>query len=158
MIRRLIPLLALALAGSPQAAAQSANFVPLDRAGARQLLDPASYRQPTVVTLWSSDCSHCKKNLQLLSTLTKSNKRLRVITVAAEPATVEHVPLLDRYALPGPRYAYGSDNPEAIAYAIDPNWAGELPRTFLFDGKGGQEKLSGVIPQARLEKATGLRF
>lgn len=156
MTRRLIQFLTLmlALAGTLQAA----EFVPLDREAARQLLDPSRYRQPAVVTLWSSDCSHCKKNLQLLSTLAKNNKRLRIITVAAEPATAEHAPLLDRYALPGPRYAYGSDSPEAIAYAIDPNWAGELPRTFIFDGKGSQEKKSGVISQRLLEKATGLSF
>lgn len=155
MIRRLISLLILALAA---ATLQAAEFVPLDRDTARQLLDPERYRQPAVVMLWSSDCSHCKKNLQLLSTLIKNNKRLRVITIAAEPATAEHAPLLDRYALPGPRYAYGSDSPEAIAYAIDPNWAGELPRTFMFDGKGGKEKKSGVVSQLMLEKATGLNF
>jgi len=137
---------------------QAADFTPLDKAAARQLLDPASHRQPTVVALWSSDCSHCKKNLQLLSTLVKSNPRLRVITLAAEPETANLGPLLDRFQLPGPRYAYGSDNPDAIAYAIDPSWAGELPRTFLFNGAGRKEKVSGVISAPMAEKALGLRF
>jgi thiol-disulfide isomerase/thioredoxin len=137
---------------------QAADFLPLDRAAARQLLDPASHRQPTVVALWSADCSHCKKNLQLLSALAKSNPRLKVITVAAEPAAAEHGPLIERYALPGPRYAYGSDSPEAIAYAIDPAWAGELPRTFLFNGSGGKEKRSGVLSAEAIAQATGLSF
>ena len=91
---------------------QAADFTPLNKSTAAQLLDPASHRQPTIVALWSSDCSHCKKNLELLSTLVKSNKQLRVITVAAEPDSAILGPLLDRYALPGPRYAYGSDNPD----------------------------------------------
>lgn len=137
---------------------QAVEFTPLDKATARQLLDPASHRQPTVVALWSSDCSHCKKNLQLLSTLVKSNPRLRVITLAAEPETAILAPMLDRYSLPGPRYAYGSDNPDAIAYAIDPSWAGELPRSFLFNGRGQKEKVSGVISVQTAEKALGLRF
>ena len=137
---------------------QAADFTPLDKATARQLLDPASHRQPTVVALWSSDCSHCKKNLQLLSTLVKSNRRLRVITLAAEPETASLGPLLDRFQLPGPRYAYGSDNPDAIAYAIDPSWAGELPRTFFFNGAGQKEKVSGVISAQMAEKTLGLRF
>ncbi len=155
MSRRLLAALALALTAMPLLAA---GFTPLDRAAARQLTEAGSYRQPTVVALWSADCSHCKKNLQLLAGLVKRNKQLRVITVAAEVAEAGHVPLLDRYALPGQRYAYGSDSPEAIAYAIDPSWAGELPRTFLFDGAGGKAKLSGVLDQPTIEKATGLRF
>lgn len=154
MTRRLLALVVGLLALPLQAA----DFTLLDRSAARQLLDPASHRQPTVVALWSADCSHCKKNLQLLSSLTKSNRRLKVITVAAEPAGAEHGPLIARYALAGPRYAYGSDSPEAIAYAIDPSWAGELPRTFLFDGNGGKAKLSGVLAVDHIEKATGLRF
>lgn len=137
---------------------QAAEFIPLDKVAARQLLDPASYQQPTIVALWSSDCGYCKKNLQLLSTLSKSNKRLRVITLAAEPETAILAPLLDRFALAGPRYAYGSDNPDAIAYAIDPTWAGELPRTFFFNGAGRKEKVSGVISVQMAEKALGLSF
>lgn len=154
MIRRLFPLLLIALA----ATAQAAGLTPLDRAAARQLTDPGSHKQPTVVALWSAECSHCKKNLQLLAALVKSNPRLKVVTVAAEPAGDEHGGLLDRHAPPGPRYAYGSDSPEAIAYAIDPNWAGELPRTFLFDGTGRKEKVSGAISREMVGQATGLRF
>ena len=130
----------------------AAGFTPLDRVAASQLLNADTYREPTIVTLWSSDCSHCKKNLQFLSVHAKTNKRLRIITLAAEQESSDLGPLLDRYPLPGPRYAYGSDNPEAIAYAIDPNWAGELPRSYLFNGKGGKEKISGVINAAILEK------
>ncbi|MBS1160761.1 MAG: hypothetical protein H6R15_3180 [Proteobacteria bacterium] len=137
---------------------QATEFAPLDRNAARQLLDPANHRQPTVVTLWSADCSYCKKNLQLLSSLRKNNKQLKVISIAAEAAGTAQEQAIDRYALPEPHYAYGADNPEAIAYAIDPDWAGELPRTFLFDGHGHLEKVSGVISVGRIEKATGLRF
>jgi len=131
----------------------AAGFTPLDRAAAGHLLDAANYRQPTIVALWSTDCSHCKKNLQLLSGLANSNKRLRIITLAAEPESAALAPVLDRYKLPGARYVYGNDNPEAIAYAIDPNWAGELPRTYFFNGNGSKEKVSGVIDSAMLEKA-----
>lgn len=154
MTFRTFLLFASLLAGT----AQAADFIALDRQTARRLTDADSYRQPTIVALWSSDCSHCKKNLQVLADLRKTNKRLQVITIAAEPESTELAPMLDRYAIAGPRYAYGSDSPEAIAYAIDPNWAGELPRTFLFDGKGKKEKTSGVISQKIAEQTTGLTF
>jgi thiol-disulfide isomerase/thioredoxin len=154
MIRRTFALLFLIAAG-PLAAA---DFTPLDRLAAKQLLNPDSHRQPTIVALWSSDCNYCKKNLTLLSRLAKRNKQLRLITVAAEPETAQLLPILNPYGLTGPRYAYGTDNPEAIAYAIDPKWGGELPRTFLFDGHGGKEVIAGVIATGTVEKVTGLRF
>ena len=80
-----------------------------------------------------------------------------MLTVAAEVATAEHQPLLTRFALSGPAYAYGNDSPESLAYALDSGWAGELPRTFLYDGKGGQRKVSGVLSAIDIERATGLR-
>lgn len=154
MIRRFLPLFFL-LAAGPLAAAE---FTPLDRLAAKKLLSPESHQQATIVALWSSDCNYCKKNLKLLSSLAKSNQKLRLITVAAEPESAQLGPMLKPYALSGPRYAYGSDNPEAIAYAIDAKWGGELPRTFLFDGRGGKETVAGVLTTATVEKATGLRF
>ena len=154
MIRRFLSLCLLIAAG-PLAAA---DFTLLDRAAAQRLLSADSHQQPTVVTLWSSDCNYCKANLKLFSSLTKRNKKLRVITVAAEPESAELWPMLSRYELAGPRYAYGNDNPEAIAYAIDPAWGGELPRSFLFDGSGRKERISGVLSASAVEKATGLRF
>lgn len=136
----------------------AADFTPLDRLAAQRLLSADSHQQATIVALWSSDCNYCKKNLKLLSSLAKSNKKLRIITVAAEPESAQLWPMLKPYALSGPRYAYGTDNPEAIAYAIDARWGGELPRTFLFDGRGGKETVAGVISTETVEKATGLRF
>ena len=133
--------------------AHAAGFTPLDRAAARDLADPQKHRQPTIIALWSSDCSHCKKNFGLLAALARADKRLQVITVAAEPASPALGSMLDKYEMPGSRYAYGSDAPEAIAYALDANWGGELPRTFLFDGKGQVVKFSGVLKPEAVKRA-----
>lgn len=117
----------------------------LDRQTARQLVDPARHARPTIVALWSSDCPHCKKNLALFAQLAKSDRRLRLLTVAAEPAWDGLAAPLDRLDVPGERYAYGDDAPEAVAYALDPNWRGELPRTLFFDGRGGRHAVSGQV-------------
>ncbi len=135
----------------------AAPFKPLDRAAAKHLLDPATYQQPTIVVLWSSDCTHCKKNLHVLSGLLQSKKnmreKVRVITVAVEPESAALAPILDRNKMPDERYAYGSENPDAIAYAMDPSWAGELPRTYLFNGAGRKEGVSGVLTEQMVSKA-----
>lgn len=148
--------IALALAFLAATPLWAADFVSLDRAAARSLTDTAKYKQPTVVALWASDCVHCKKNLRLFADLAKADKRLKVVSVATEPESPELKGLLDAIPLPGERYAYGSEAPEALAYGLDPTWRGELPRTFLFDGKGGKVAISGTLDQAAVQKALGV--
>ncbi|WP_231874506.1 hypothetical protein [Azoarcus sp. KH32C] len=132
------------------------RFVPLDRAAAARVVDPAHYTKPTIVALWSSECVHCKTNLKLFSEMAKANPQLKVITVATEPVQEGLAAPLDRFAVPGERFAYGSDMPEALAFALDEKWRGELPRTLFFDGRGGKVALSGVIPEATVRSSLGL--
>lgn len=122
----------------------------LDRQTARQLVDPARHDRPTIIALWSTACPHCKKNLALYARLAKEDKRLRLLTVAAEPAWEGLAAPLDRLGVPGERYAYGDDAPEALAYALDPGWHGELPRTLFFDGRGGRQAVSGQVDAGKI--------
>lgn len=140
------------------AAACSANdFVLLDRAAATAIADPASHVRPTIVALWSSECVHCKKNLQLFAEMAKAHPRLQLITIAVEPAGDGLAAPLDRAGVTGQRFAYGDEPPEALAYALDRKWRGELPRTLLFDGLGAREAVSGVVAEAVVLRALGLQ-
>lgn len=157
MNSRMKPWIIGALFAIAAVAAHASTFKHLDRASAKQLLEAGNYKQPTVVVLWSSDCVHCKKNLATLRALIKQDKALRVVTVAVEPETAVLAPILDRNNMPAERYAYGNDNPDALAYALDPNWAGELPRTYLFNGAGGKQAVSGVLTPGWVEKTLKAR-
>ncbi|CAI09639.1 hypothetical protein ebA6153 [Aromatoleum aromaticum EbN1] len=140
------------------AATCSANdFVPLDRAAATAIADPASHARPTIVALWSSECVHCKKNLKLFAEMAKVHPRLQLITVAVEPADEGLAAPLDRAGVTGKRFAYADESPEALAYALDAKWRGELPRTLLFDGRGAREAVSGVVAEAAVLRALGLQ-
>ncbi|MDP2809792.1 MAG: hypothetical protein Q8O34_06545 [Rhodocyclaceae bacterium] len=138
------------------ACAAAEPFVALDRVQARALTDPAAHATPTIVALWSTDCPHCKQNLELFADLAKSDARLRLITVATEPLSAGHAAPLDRLGVPGRRHAYGTDAPEAIAHALDPKWRGELPRTLFFDGHGKRVAISGAVDRATVRKSLGL--
>ncbi|MDP3513866.1 MAG: hypothetical protein Q8S20_14070 [Sulfuritalea sp.] len=134
----------------------AAAFVALDRKSARMLTDEATHTVPTIVALWSTDCPHCKKNLGLFADMVKADARLRLITVAVEPLSAEVSASLDRIRVPGVRYVYGADAPEAIAFALDPKWRGELPRTLFFDGHGNRIAISGAVDRASTRKSLGL--
>lgn len=144
-MRHFCLLLLLVLAGMKAAAAEP--FFVLDRQGARSLVDAKSHSVPTIIALWSSDCSHCKRNLKLFAQMATATPRLRLITIAVEPLSEELAVPLDRLSVPGARYAYGAESPEVLAHALDPKWRGELPRTLLFDGNGGKEAVSGAMDE-----------
>ena len=129
------------------------SFIRLDRAQAKALTTSTAHTTPTIVALWSSECIHCKANLKLIAAMTKADPRIRVITVATETVSADLAEPLDRLTMPGQRYAYGNDSPESIAFALDPQWSGELPRTMFFDGRGGKRAHSGLIDEAGIRKA-----
>jgi hypothetical protein len=132
------------------------GFVALDRKSARTLTDGSTHTAPTIVALWSTDCPYCKKNLGVFTDMVKADASLQLITVAVEPLSAEVATSLDRIRVPGVRYVYGTDAPEAIAYALDPKWRGELPRTLFFDGRGNRVMISGAVDVATTRKSLGL--
>lgn len=144
---------ALSTAG---ANAGTAGFVSLDRASALRLVDPSTHVVPTILALWSIDCTHCKKNLALFASLATEHPGVRLITLATEQADDEHAMPLDRIGVPGARFAYGTDAPERLAHTIDPAWRGELPRTLFFDGRGAVVAISGVVSATDARTALGL--
>lgn len=131
-------------------------FLVLDRQGARSLVDAKSHSVPTIIALWSSDCPHCKSNLKLFARMASANPRLRLISIAVEPFSEELAIPLDRLGVPGARYAYGPESPDALAHALDPKWRGELPRTLLFDGNGNKDAVSGVMDEHGVNRHLGI--
>lgn len=136
--------------------AQTTAFQALDRETARQLVQVRHDAQPTIVALWSAECTHCKKNLALFAELMRQDARVKLVSVATETLALAQIEPLERWAVSGERYAFGEDQHEALAYALDPKWRGELPRTFLFDGRGGKVALSGVLTLNVVKKALGI--
>jgi len=155
-MKRLVRISLLLACVASAASAFAAAFVALDRKSARMLTDEATHAVPTIVALWSTDCPHCKKNLGLFADMVKADAGLRLITVAVEPLSAEVATSLDRIKVLGVRYVYGADAPEAIAFALDPKWCGELPRTLFFDGHGNRIAISGAVDRASTRKSLGL--
>ncbi|AKU11875.1 hypothetical protein AzCIB_1980 [Azoarcus sp. CIB] len=152
-IRRIVASLSWCVA----AACGATEFQALDRSAAARIVTPSSHAVPTIVALWSSECVHCKKNLKLFAEMAKTDPRFRLVTVAVEPQSAGLAEPLDLLAVPGQRFAYGPESPEALGYALDPKWRGELPRTIFFDGKGGKTALSGVVTEATVRSSLGLQ-
>ena len=124
----------------------------LDRAVANRLADTDRYTQPTVVALWSLDCSHCKRYLKELGELSRSYEQVQIIAVAVEPWHEDHGAVLDELNSDALGYAYGDEVPAVLGYALDPGWHGELPRALFFDGQGNKLARSGRLPMESVKQ------
>lgn len=134
----------------------SRQFIELDRVEIRELADATNHKAPTILALWSLECVFCKRVLADLPELHRAHPGIVILTLAAEQAEREHAEVLDALGVPGKRYAYGHELPEALAFALDPDWRGELPRTVFFDGRGGKTAVSGLFDTDRALGLLGL--
>lgn len=135
----------LALSG---ALAQAMDFRLLGIQEARRLLDPAGGAR--IVTLWSEECGYCKINLDRLAQFRP--RGLRVVTVLSEQhdAAASLWPELARRGLTAEAWVFGDEVPERLRHALDPEWRGELPRSYLIDAEGRRQAVSGVLSDAAL--------
>ncbi len=106
--------------------------------------------QPFVLILWSLDCEFCQASLATLAQQKRQYPHLRIVTLAteqlADPQAAALIKTkLQKLSLTQHAWAFGSAPPEQLRYAIDPQWRGEMPRSYWFDGHGGVRVQSGVI-------------
>jgi len=111
-----------------------------------------------LVVVWSLDCPACFKELKLIQTLQKANqnKRLQVIYINADDSNevaFERKQVLATYGMQNVENFYFLDGEADInRYRIDPNWYGELPRSYFVDEKGKFHGKSGLLDEKLISK------
>jgi hypothetical protein len=113
--------------------------------------------KPFVLVVWSLDCVYCQASLKILSEQKREQKDLRIVTLATDPLDdVQAVAQLNKrlkaLGLTAEAWAFGSVPPEHLRYAIDPNWHGEMPRSYWFNAGGERVAHSGVLTVAAIAK------
>lgn len=109
---------------------------------------------PFILTLWSTDCPHCKKTLRQLAALTKAHPQLDLVVVNTDsPDESETIAAMLAGVGLGARDTWVfSGAPERMRYEIDRRWGGEMPRTYLFDGDHRFAAFSGPVDAAALKQ------
>lgn len=119
-------------------------FVP----GSYQQLASQNAKHPWVLIVWSITCPSCIKDMTLISELHKKYPELKLILLAADDlsATQQVQAILTKYGLNQlENWVYADDNTQKLSYEIDPNWYGELPRTYFYTRTQQRTGVSGVI-------------
>ena len=148
-VRPLMPALLAVVLGlfAPPASGSEAALHDFDRDSLNTLRESHQGR-PFVLALWSVHCEPCRSELALLGPFKADHPEIAVELVAADyrddrPAVQA---MLAEFDLDGVRtWAFADDFVERIRFAIDPEWRGELPRIYLFDGSHRATAISGRI-------------
>ncbi len=160
----LVPLLlfsSLSAAGGSPAHEKDAT-VRLFVAGGLERITAARQGQPFVLVFWSIDCVHCPRELKTLGELKKRQPHLDIVLVAADtPESASRTArIAGRFGLGRvEQWVFADDMPERLRFQVDPNWHGELPRTYFYDRTHHIEAVSGIVPENRLNDwiATNVR-
>ena len=101
-----------------------------------------------ILALWSIHCEPCREEMAEWNALRRKHPQIPIVLVSSDvPAERAQVlEFLTRYD-PGPveAWMFADEFSERVRYAIDRNWRGELPRTYLFDARHRADVRSGRL-------------
>jgi len=107
-----------------------------------------------MLVLWSLDCPPCYKELAMLAEQTNKNPQLNLVLVSTD-TTDDIKEIQQKLSQFGFSHAnawvFENDIAQQLRYEIDPNWYGELPRSYLFDAQHNRQAISGILKPAVLQ-------
>jgi hypothetical protein len=146
-IRIAIHLLALA-ASLPMATAAADGAREFETASMAKITARHCGRGPFALALWSLECPHCKDSLKSLEKLRRQHPDVGLVLIqvdATEQASAGEE-VLNRLGIHvGERWIFADEAPERLRYAVDRQWAGELPRTYLYRKDCERSGISGAL-------------
>ncbi len=109
-----------------------------------------------VMLLWSIDCPPCFKELGLIQQLKQHNPDLPVLLINVddyEESMEERNQIIAQFELQDMHNLYFDEGEAARSrFAIDPQWGGELPRSYFVDSQGKTFGRSGLVNKSILHK------
>lgn len=144
----------IALLASSVAQAQAQALKPFVR-GSQQAIMASHQGKPFILALWSLDCTHCVDDMVLFGKLAKKYRTLDLVLVSTDaPEHKQQIArLLHRHRLEqAESWVFADGYVERLRFEIDPQWYGELPRTYFFDAAGHAIAVSGKIDADQVER------
>ncbi len=140
----------------------------IDAEGLKKIMQrDANAPRPLLINFWATWCGPCRDEFPDLVRIDKDYKTRNldfVIVSLDDPLEIKTtVPrFLQRMRAGMPAYLLNASEPDAAINSVDPEWAGGMPATFLFDAAGQvvYKHLGPINPDElrnELEKVTGDR-
>jgi len=111
-------------------------------------------QQPFILILWSIDCPPCMKELSLLQSLKDEFTTNQVVLVSTDDqdssAYVQQI-LVDHQLNEWDNWIFADALSERLRYIIDPDWYGELPRSYFYNNEHQRNAHSGLLNEMVLK-------
>ncbi len=109
--------------------------------------------QEFLLALWSVHCPPCMVELQMLGELRKEYPDLPLVLISTDPIEnrEDAMDFLIRYQLDDmPSWMFAERFSERLRFSIDPQWFGELPRSYHFDTDHESTAHSGILSEEQV--------
>lgn len=127
------------------------DLKPFESGSYRWIVD-ARGEAPFVLAFWSIDCPPCYSELEMFGEALRT-RAFDLVLVSTDGVGSESQArrVLARFGLENANAWIFAAPPERLRFEVDRTWYGELPRTYLFDGAGRREAVSGTLTAEALE-------
>jgi len=131
------------------------DFMPFSKQALIQMKSQ-NLGKPWLMILWSVDCPPCYKELALLQKLYAKHRLHPVVIINTDDSTEydqQRQDVINRFQLNKLRHFYFLEGrADKERYVIDPDWFGELPRSYFVDADGKFHGKSGLLSEQLLKK------
>lgn len=111
--------------------------------------------EPFFVSLWSVDCPPCRVELDMLGELVAVDPDLSLVLISTDQISereyaneILEVAGLDSIT----SWMFADSFAERLRFTIDPQWFGELPRSYYYDADHNSRAHSGIMTRDMLDE------
>jgi hypothetical protein len=127
------------------------QFVP----GSLKQILAARSGQPLLLVLWSVDCPPCVSELSVLARVRREHPGMEIVFVATDDVSRAHEAqdMLAKHGLGHyDSWIFADPNAQRLRFEIDPQWYGELPRSYFYDHAHQRVGFSGKLRDEHLKQ------
>jgi thiol-disulfide isomerase/thioredoxin len=110
--------------------------------------------QAFLLVLWSLDCPPCRDELKLLSEFSQRHPDFNLVLVSTDSleSTEQLTNVLASEGLDKVEsWVFSGAGAQRLRYEIDPDWYGEIPRSYFYDRGHQRTGLSGSLKTGQIE-------
>lgn len=109
--------------------------------------------KPFILAIWSLDCPSCIKDMAVLREFHQQHPQIDLVLLSTDEAAMQpqvEKMLQTQQLQQLENWLFAEDDPQPLRYQIDPDWFGELPRTYFFKADQSRIGKSGALNQQQL--------
>jgi thiol-disulfide isomerase/thioredoxin len=120
--------------------------------GSINAIENSKQNRAFVLMLWSLDCPPCFKELAMLQKLPpKWQNRVVLINTDGAEQTTAVDKIVEEFQLHNiQHWIFSQTMSPALRHSIDPNWRGELPRSYFYNGRE-RISYSGLVTRVKID-------